>query len=119
MAEYVDGYVLPLPRKNLAKYRKIARMAARVWRKHGALAYRECVGDDLQHKRVVTFPKLARAEAGETVVFAYIVYRSKAHRNKVNAKVMKDPLMNSFDPKDMPFDVKKMAFGGFRVFAKA
>ena len=119
MAEYVDGYVLPLPRRNLAKYRKMARLGARVWRKHGALEYRECIGDDLNHKGAVSFSKLARAKAGETVVFAYIVYKSKAHRDKVNARVIKDPLMNSFDPKDMPFDLKKMAFGGFRVFVKS
>lgn len=119
MAQYVDGYLLPLPKKNVAKYQRIAQKAARVWRKHGALQYRECVGDDLKHKGVANFPRLARAKAGETVVFAYIVYRSKAHRDKVNAKVMKDPLMTSMDPKDMPFDVKKMAFGGFRVFVKS
>jgi uncharacterized protein YbaA (DUF1428 family) len=119
MAQYVDGYLLPLPKKNVARYRRIAQMAARVWRKHGALEYRECVGDDLKHKGVVNFPRLARAKAGDTVVFAYIVYKSKAHRDRVNAKVMKDPLMSSMDPKDMPFDVKKMAFGGFRVFVKS
>ena len=118
MAQYVDGYLLPLPKKSVAQYRRIAQKAARVWRKHGALEYRECVGDDLKQKGVVNFPRLARAKAGETVVFAWIVYKSKAHRDKVNAKVMKDPFMTSMAPKDVPFDVKKMAFGGFRVFVK-
>jgi uncharacterized protein YbaA (DUF1428 family) len=118
MAQYVDGYLLPLPKKSVAQYRRIAQKAASVWRKHGALEYRECVGDDLKQKGVVNFPRLARAKAGETVVFAWIVYKSKAHRDKVNARVMKDPFMTSMSPKDVPFDVKKMAFGGFRVFVK-
>jgi uncharacterized protein YbaA (DUF1428 family) len=118
MAQYVDGYLLPLPKKSVAQYRRIAQKAARVWRKCGALEYRECVGDDLKHKGVVNFPRLARAKAGETVVFAWIVYKSRAHRDKVNARVMKDPFMTSMNPKDVPFDVKKMAFGGFRVFVK-
>lgn len=114
MALYVDGFVLPCPKKNLAAYRRLARMAGKIWREHGALDYKECVGDDLTHKGVVGFPKLAGAKAGETVIFAFIVYKSRAHRDRVNKKVMKDPRVQS-TPNPMPFDVKRMAFGGFKV----
>jgi len=100
-------------------YRPIARKAARVWREHGALEYRECVGDDLKVKGAVAFPRLARCKPGETVVFAWIVYKSRAHRDRVNAKVMADPRIANVDPKSMPFDVKRMAYGGFRVLVDA
>ena len=118
---YVDGCVLPVPKKNLTAYRKFARDMGKVWRKHGALDYKECVGDDLKNKWGVSFPEMAKLKPGETVVFAYVVYKSKAHRNQVNAKVMKDPFMN--DPKylkdkPMPFDLKRMAYGGFKVIVK-
>jgi uncharacterized protein YbaA (DUF1428 family) len=113
---YVDGFVLPVPKKNLASYRRMASQAGKIWRKYGALDYRECAGDDLKVKGLVSFPKLAKAKSGETVMFSYIVYKSKAHRNQVNAKVMKDPrLAKMMDPKKMPFDVKRMAYGGFKV----
>lgn len=91
MARYVDGFLLPIPRKNVAAYKTIAATAGKVWREHGALEYRECVGDDLDTKFGVSFPKLLKLKPGETVVFAWIVYKSKAHRDRVNAKVMKDP----------------------------
>jgi uncharacterized protein YbaA (DUF1428 family) len=118
---YVDGFVLPIPKKNLQAYRRMARMAGKVWRKHGALDYKECVGEDLNVKMGLPFPRLVRLKPGETVVFAYIVFKSRAHRDRVNAKVMKDPMMN--DPKlrdmPMPFDMKRMAYGGFKVLVDA
>ena len=118
MAHYVDGFVLPIRKKNLNAYRRMARIGKKLWMKHGALDYKECIGDDLKPKWGVPFPRVLKVKSSETVVFSYIVYKSKAHRNSVNAKVMKDPLMTSMSPKDVPFDVKKMAFGGFRVFVK-
>jgi uncharacterized protein YbaA (DUF1428 family) len=119
MSLYVDGYVAPVPRRKVQAYRRIAAMAGRVWREHGALEYRECVGDDLAVKGLVRFTRLARAKPGETVVFAWIVYRSRAHRDRVNKKVMKDPRMSRMSEKDMPFDVKRMAFGGFKLLVDA
>jgi uncharacterized protein YbaA (DUF1428 family) len=119
MPGYVDGYVLPLPKRNLAAYRRLALVAARVWMKHGALEYRECVGDDLDTPMGVGFPVVARAKRGETVVFAWIRYRSRAHRDKVNAKVMQDPTLSAMCGKKMPFDVKRMGYGGFRVIVES
>lgn len=117
---YVDGFVLPIPRKNLAAYRPLARLASKVWRDHGALEYRECVGDDLDIKGMISFPKLTKARPGETVIIAWIVYKSKAHRDRVNAKVMKDPrLAKMMNMKKMPFDCKRMAYGGFKVMVDA
>ena len=116
---YVDGYVLPVPKKNIGIYRRIADKAGAIWREHGALEYRECVGEDLQPKFGVPFPKSAKAKAGETVVFAWIVYKSRKHRDQVNAKVMKDPrLANMMDMKKMPFDYKRMVYGGFKVIVE-
>jgi uncharacterized protein YbaA (DUF1428 family) len=113
---YVDGYVLPVPRKNLKVYRRLAQQAAKIWREHGALDYKECVGDDLSTKMGVPFPKHVKAKTGETVIFAYIVFKSRVHRDRVNVKVMKDPRINDMcDPKDMPFDPKRMVYGGFKV----
>jgi uncharacterized protein YbaA (DUF1428 family) len=113
---YVDGFVLPVPKKRLKDYRRMAQIAARVWRDHGALDYRECVGEDLKSKFGLPFPKLAKLKPGETVVFAWISYKSRAHRDRVNAKVMKDRcITESCDPKNMPFDVTRMAYGGFEV----
>lgn len=117
---YVDGFVLPVPKKNLATYRRIARKAGRVWREHGALEYRECVGDDLKVKMGLPFPRMVKPKAGETVVFSWIVYKSRAHRDRVNAAVMKDPrLANMMDMQAMPFDCKRMAYGGFKVLVEA
>ena len=113
---YVDGFLMPMPRKQLAAYRQIARKAGKVWREYGALEYRECVGDDLVAKGVTPFPKRVRAKPGETVVFSWIVYKSKAHRDRVNAKVMADPrLAKMMDPKTFPFDMRRMSYGGFTV----
>ena len=112
---YVDGFVLPVPKKNLAAYRAIARKAGKVWREHGALDYRECVADDVKPGKWTSFPQSVKLKDGETVVFAYIVYKSRAHRDKVNKKVMADPrLAKMMDPKAMPFDGKRMFYGGFK-----
>lgn len=117
---YVDGFVLPVPRKHLETYRRMARKAGQVWRHHGALEYRECVGDDLKVKKVVQFPKSVKAKAGETVVLAWIVFKSRAHRDRVNARVMKDPrIAKMMEPKAMPFDHKRMVYGGFKVMVEA
>ncbi|GIK16390.1 MAG: hypothetical protein BroJett003_13540 [Planctomycetota bacterium] len=117
---YVDGFVLPVPTKNLAAYRKIAKKAGKIWREYGALEYRECVGDDLDVHCGVPFPKLVKPKAGETIVFSWIVYKSKAQRDKVNAKIMTDPRIAAMcDPKATPFDCKRMCYGGFKVLVEA
>lgn len=117
---YVDGYVLPVPKKNLQAYFRIAKKAGKIWREHGALEYRECVGDDLHVKMGLPFPRLAKTKPSETVVFSWIVYKSRAHRDRVNAKVMKDPRIKGLcDEKSMPFDMKRMAYGGFKVVVHA
>jgi uncharacterized protein YbaA (DUF1428 family) len=113
---YVDGFVLPIPKKNLAVYRRMAEKAGKIWREHGALDYKECVGDDLNVKWGLPFPKIVKPKRGETIVFAYILYKSKAHRDRVNAKVMKDPrLQADMNMSTMPFDMKRMVYGGFKV----
>lgn len=118
--KYVDGFVIPVPTKNVAAYRRISQRASKVWREHGALEYRECVGDDLKIKMGFPFPVMAKAKRDETVVFAWIVYKSRAHRDAVNAKVMKDPrLIKMMEKEAMPFDVKRMAYGGFKVIVDA
>lgn len=111
---YVDGFVLVVPKKNLAAYKSMARKAGKIWREYGALEYRECVGDDLKVKYGLPFPKLTKAKPNEIVLFSFIVYKSRAHRDKVNAKVMADPRLQG-SAKDMPFDFKRMAFGGFKT----
>ena len=116
---YVDGFVIPLRKKNLAAYRRLAAKAAHVWRDHGAVEYFECVGDDFENKCGIAFPKLAKVKSGETVLFSFIVYKSKPHRDRVNAKAMKDPRIAMMDPKKMPFDAKRMAYGGFRTIVQA
>jgi uncharacterized protein YbaA (DUF1428 family) len=117
---YVDGFVIPIPKRKVNAYLKIARRAGRIWRELGALEYRECVGDDLNIKGVAGFPGAAKARAGETVVFSWIVYKSRAHRDRVNAKIMKDPrIATMVAPGDMPFDVKRMVYGGFTMNVRA
>jgi len=113
--KYVDGFVIPVPKKNLQKYLRMARLGKKIWMEHGALAYFECVGDELESSFGLSFPKGIRAKRGETVIFAWIVYKSKAHRNRVNAKVMNDPRMNPPEVKDMPFDMQRMMYGGFKA----
>lgn len=119
MTEYVDGFLLPVPKKNLKAYRSLAQKASKIWKEYGALDYRECSGDDLKVKFGVPFPRIMKLKSGETAVFSWIVYKSKAHRDKVNAAIMKDPrLANMCDPKNMPFDCKKMGYGGFKTLVK-
>jgi uncharacterized protein YbaA (DUF1428 family) len=115
---YVDGYVLPVPKKKLRAYIRMAQLGEKMWRKHGALDYKECVGDDLQTKWAATFSRTIKLKPGETVVFSYIVFKSRAHRDRVNAKVMKE--MSKIDPPmEMPFELKRMVYGGFKVLVGA
>lgn len=111
---YVDGFLVPVPKKNLAAYRRLARKAGKLWREHGALAYMECVADDLPPGKVTSFPRSVKLKPDETVVFAWIVYASRAERNRINKKVMADPRLMAMDPKSMPFDSKRMMWGGFK-----
>jgi uncharacterized protein YbaA (DUF1428 family) len=111
---YVDGFVLPVPKKNVAAYLKIARKAGKIWREYGALEYRECVADDVKVGKWTSFPRSVKLKPGETVIFAWIVYKSRAQRDRINAKVMKDPRLH-MDMSSMPFDGKRMIFGGFKV----
>ncbi|MEW6156871.1 MAG: DUF1428 domain-containing protein [Verrucomicrobiota bacterium] len=116
---YVDGYVLPLPKKNVAAYKRLAQAAAKLWIDHGALEYRECIGEDLNTKCLVPFPRMVKVKPGETVVLAWIVFKSRAHRDRVNDKVMKDPrLAKMMEGKPVPFDCKRMAYGGFDVLVQ-
>lgn len=116
---YVDGFVIPIKKSKLKAYKKMALLGKKMWMKYGALDYKECVGDDLKTQGAMPFTKLARTRAGETVVFAFVTYRSKAHRNQVNARVQKDAAMSNFDIKSMPFDLKRMCHGGFKVIVSA
>lgn len=120
MAQYIDGYVLPVPKKNLAAYRRMAQKASEIFRELGALEYHECVGDDLAPKFGLPFPRGIKSKAGETIVFSYVVYKSRAHRDRVNTKIMQDPrIANLCDPKKMPFDCDRMLVGGFKTLVKA
>ena len=113
---YVDGFLLPLPKKNVKLYRQIAQQAGKIWRKHGALEFRECVGDDLKTKMGMPFSRTVRLKPSETVVFSWIVFKSRTHRDSVNKKVMKDPrMLKMMEKGPMPFDGKRMAYGGFKV----
>lgn len=112
---YVDGFVMCVPEAKLSAYQKMAKKAGKIWMEYGALEYRECVGDDMEVKFGLPFPKLAKPKEGELVVFSFIVYKNRSHRDKVNAAVMKDPRLNELcDEKNMPFDPKRMAYGGFK-----
>jgi uncharacterized protein YbaA (DUF1428 family) len=118
---YVDGFVLVVPKRSIKAYRKMASGAGKVWREHGALEFKECIADQLavpgmDGKKISPFPKMVKLRPGETIFFSYIVYKSRAHRDRVNAKVMKDPRMGEgMDVNNMPFDMKRMAYGGFKV----
>ena len=117
---YVDGFVVPVPKRKLQAYRRMAQKAGKIWREHGALEFRECVADDVKWGKRTSFPRSVKLKAGETVMFSFIVYKSKADRNRVNAKVMKDKrLASMMDPKAMPFDAKRMIYGGFKVMVDA
>src|SRR5260221_291302 len=116
---YVDGYVLPLPKKKIQAYRRIALKAGKIWMEHGALGYVENVADDVKPGKLTSFPQSVKLKRGEIVVFSYIVFKSRADRDRVNRKVMTDPRMEKMmDPKAMPFDAKRMFFGGFKVIVE-
>ena len=118
--KYVDGFVLPVPKKNLPAYRRMASLAGKVWRDHGALEYIECVADDVKPGKYTSFPQSVKLKRGEVVVFSWIVYKSRAHRDSVNKKVMKDPrIAPMMDVKALPFDGKRMFWGGFKVMLDA
>jgi uncharacterized protein YbaA (DUF1428 family) len=116
--KYVDGYVIPVPKKKLKTYIRMARMGEKMWRKHGALDYKECVGDDLKTKWGTSFTQTMKLKPGETVIFSYIVFKSRAHRDRVNAKVMKE-MEGVMEMKEMPFDINRMVYGGFKVVVEA
>ena len=116
---YVDGFIVPVPKKKLAAYRSLARKAGKIWREHGALDFKECVADDVKKGKWTSFPRSVKLKPSETVMFSYIVYKSRAHRDHVNAKVMKDKRFAGMDMKDMPFDAKRMIYGGFKVLVDA
>jgi len=116
---YVDGFVVPVPKKSLKAYRSMAQKAGKVWREHGALAYVEAAADDVKRGKRTSFPRSVKLKPGETVVFAYVVYKSRAHRDRVNAKVMKDPrLASMMDMKALPFDARRMFWGGFKAIVE-
>ena len=118
--KYVDGFVLAVPKKNLAAYRRMSTAAGKIWKKHGAVQYVEAVGDDLDVKFGVSLKKLTKLKRGETVVFSWIVFKSRAHRDQVNKKVMADPSLKKMMEKGpMPFDIKRMAYGGFKFIVEA
>jgi uncharacterized protein YbaA (DUF1428 family) len=118
--QYVDGFVVPVPKKNLPAYRSLAKKAGKVWRDHGALEFREFVAEDVKVGKRTSFPRSVKLKPGETVIFSWIVYKSRAHRDRVNAKVMKDPrLAKMMNPNAMPFDGKRMIFGGFKSLIDA
>lgn len=118
MAKYVEGFVIPIPKGKVQAYKKIATSAGKVWMKHGALSYFETVGQDLkEYHGMKSFPQIAKAKPSETVIFAWIMYKSKAHRDAVMKKVLKDPFMQG-PPMEMPFDMKKMCYGGFKVLVE-
>jgi uncharacterized protein YbaA (DUF1428 family) len=118
--EYVDGFVLPVPKKNVNEYKRIAKLAGKVWRDHGALDYRECVADDVSVGKRTSFPRSVKMKPGETVVFAWITYKSRKDRDRINKKVMKDArLAKMMDPKKMPFDARRMFWGGFKTIVTA
>lgn len=114
--EYVDGFLIAVPKKKIAQYKKIAKLASKIWREYGALDYRECVADDVPYGKRTSFPRAVKQKTGETVVFAYITYKSRKQRDTINKKVMKDPrLAKMMTPGAMPFDTKRMIWGGFKT----
>ena len=114
---YIDGFVFPIPNKNMAAYKRMATKTGKIWREHGALDYRVCVGDDVSVGKRTSFPRSVKLKKGEVVVFSYTVFKSRKHRDAVNAKVFKDKrLARMMDPKKMPFDAKRMIYGGFKPF---
>ena len=120
MSVYIDGFVVPVPKRKLEAYRRLARRAGKIWKEYGALEYRECVADDVKWGKRTSFPRSVKQKPGETVMFSYIVYKSRAQRDRINAKVMKDPRLDDMmDPKSLPFDAKRMIYGGFKLLLEA
>lgn len=119
MAQYVDGFVIAIKKKNIKEYKKMATMGRKVWMEHGAINYYECVGEELNNNWGISFPKLCKLKSDETAVFAFIIYKSKAQRDRVNKKVHKDPRMQSYQFKKMPFDMKRFSAGGFEVLVSS
>ena len=115
MAKYVDGFLVPVPKKEVDAYRRIARKAGKLWMEHGALEYKECIAEDVSMGKVTSFPRSVKRKPSETVVFSWITYKSRAHRDRVNKKVMNDPMMSEWEEKDFPADMKRMIYGGFEV----
>jgi uncharacterized protein YbaA (DUF1428 family) len=116
---YVDGFVLPIPRRKLAAYRRMARLAGKIWREHGALQYFECIADDVKPGKITSFPQAVKLKKGETVFFSFVIYKSRKQRDRVNQKVKSDPRLKKYmDPKKMPFDGKRMFWGGFKGFVE-
>lgn len=118
MTKYVDGFVLPVPKQSVEAYRRMAREAGEIWIEHGALEFIECLADDVKPGEVTSFPQSVKLEPGETVVFSWIVYDSREHRDRVNENVMKDPRISGMDPKSMPFDAQRMCWGGFETIVE-
>jgi uncharacterized protein YbaA (DUF1428 family) len=116
---YVDGFVVPVPKKKVQAYRRLAQKAGKVWREHGALEFRECIVDDVKVGKLTSFPRSVKLKPSETLIFSWITYKSRAHRDRVNAKVMKDKRIAGMDLKLMPFDAKRMIYGGFKVIVEA
>ena len=116
---YVDGFVVPVPKKNVEAYKRLAKKAGKIWKEYGALEFRECVADDVKKGKWTSFPRSVKLKPSETVFFSWIVYKSRKHRDQINAKVMKDKRLAGMGMKDMPFDGKRMIFGGFKVMVDA
>ena len=116
---YVDGFIIPVPKKKVQAYRRLARRAGKVWREHGAIEFRECIADDVKVGKLTSFPRSVKLKPSETVMFSWITYKSRAHRDRVNAKAMKDKRIAGMDLKLMPFDAKRMIYGGFKVIVEA
>ena len=116
---YVDGFIVAVPKKKLGEYRKLAKLAGKIWREYGATDYTECIADDVPMGKLTSFPRSVKQKPSETVIFAWITYKSRAERNRINKKVMADPRLSGMDPKKMPFDAKRMIYGGFKVIVEA
>jgi uncharacterized protein YbaA (DUF1428 family) len=116
--QYVDGFIVPVPKKNLAAYRRLSQKAGKIWMEHGALSYVECVGDDVKPGKVTSFPQSVKLKPDEIVVFSWIVYKSRTQRDRINKKAMADPRLTSMDPKTLPFDGKRMIWGGFKTLVE-
>lgn len=116
---YVDGFIVAVPKKKLGEYRKLAKLAGKVWREHGAIEYKECVADDVPMGKITSFPRSVKQKPTETVIFAWITYKSRTQRDRILKKVMADPRLKGMGPENSPFDAKRMIYGGFKVLVDA